>query len=68
MDTAVPEAVKLTVYNAKGETVARLIDGKTFSGRNNITFNAAGLNSGVYYYTIETPTSGAVTKKMLLLK
>jgi len=32
-----------------------------------INFNASNLNSGVYYYTLETP-AGSMTKKMILVK
>lgn len=59
--------VKLTVLNAKGETVATLINGSVTAGNHQADFNGATLNSGVYFYKLETPTA-TLTKKMLLVK
>ena len=59
--------VKLTVFNAKGETVAVLVDGFLKSNFHNITFNASHLNSGLYYYKLETKEK-SITKKMMLIK
>jgi len=60
--------VDLTVYNAKGEVVANLINSNNMkAGYQSVNFNAIGLNSGVYYYTLTTSTK-SITKKMLLVK
>ncbi|PID28463.1 MAG: hypothetical protein CSB55_04735 [Candidatus Cloacimonadota bacterium] len=59
--------VKLTVYNTKGQVAAELVDGKMDAGLQYIDFDASALNSGVYYYRLETPGK-TVTKKMILLK
>lgn len=59
--------VNLSVYNVKGEKVAELIDKKINAGFNRVNFNAYGLNSGVYYYTLNTPEK-SVTKKMIMIK
>lgn len=62
------ETVTLTVYNLLGEKVVTLIDGmKMNQGENIIDFRAAELASGIYFYTLETP-SFKQTKKMTLLK
>ena len=59
--------VKLVVFNAKGEKVASLINGSLAHGAHSVNFNGANLNSGVYYYTLETPAK-SITKKMILIK
>ncbi len=59
--------VSLTVFNTKGEKVASLISEKMNEGFRKVSFNASGLNSGVYYYTLKTPEK-TLTKKMLLVK
>jgi len=59
--------VKSTVLNAKGETVATLINNNVVAGNHKVNFNGARFNSGVYFYKLETPTS-TITKKMLLVK
>lgn len=59
--------VKLTVLNDKGEVVTQLLNTNLTAGSHRFNFNGAGLNSGLYFYHLETP-SATVTKKMLLLK
>jgi hypothetical protein len=65
--------VKLTIYNIIGEKVKELISGIGNEGNYSIVFNAMGLSSGVYFYTLEANSiDGKVnykeTKKLLLLK
>jgi hypothetical protein len=57
----------LAVYNLMGEKVAVLVDGPLASGAHQVVFNAEGLPSGVYFYSLE---AGGVreTRKMLLTK
>jgi len=59
--------VALSVYNSLGQQVATLIDRDMQSGLHNVTFNAAELPSGIYFYKIQ---AGSFVKmnKMLLLK
>jgi len=59
--------VKLTVMNAKGEVVSKLVDSRLAAGNHSYDFNGAGLNSGVYFYKLETP-NGSLTKKMIMVK
>jgi len=59
--------VKLTVFNIKGETVATLIDGNLRPSIHRVNFDAAALNSGVYYYRLQTPAK-TITKKMIMVK
>jgi len=62
-----PGLVTLRVYNVLGREVATLVNGDLSSGSYQVTFEASGLASGVYFYRLVTP--GYVeTKKMLLLK
>lgn len=59
--------MQLTVYNALGQTVRTLANGRQEAGMHTVTFNASGLASGVYYYTLKTGNS-AVTRKMILIR
>ena len=59
-------AVSLKVFNVLGEVVATLVDEKKVAGTHKVTFNAAGLNPGVYFYTT-TIGQSIDTKKMLLV-
>ena len=59
--------VKLTVYNQAGEEVAVLSEGKMAQGINSVNFDGSGLNSGVYFYTLQAG-SNRQTGKMLLIK
>ena len=59
--------VKITVYDITGQEVITLVNKEQAKGKYKITFDASGLNSGVYLYRIQ---SGGFTKsmKMILLK
>jgi len=59
--------VKLSVFNAQGQEVANLINAKMSSGAHTANFNAANLNSGVYFYKLSVDGQSAV-KKMVLTK
>lgn len=59
--------VKLVVMNAKGETVATLMNNSIAAGIHSVNFDGSGFNSGVYFYQLKTANS-SVTKKMLLVK
>ena len=43
----------LTVYNVLGQKVATLMDRRLGAGSYQITFDAGGLTTGVYYYQLE---------------
>lgn len=59
--------VKITVYNIRGQLVATLVDGYRAAGEYLVTWDAANLASGVYFYRLEAP--GMVeTRKMMLLR
>ena len=59
--------VTLKVYNTLGMEIATLVNEVKQAGNNTITFNAAGLSSGVYFYRIESGDFVDI-KKMVLLK
>ncbi|MGB5530304.1 MAG: T9SS type A sorting domain-containing protein, partial [Ignavibacteriaceae bacterium] len=59
--------VTLKVYNVLGKEVATLINGQNEAGKHRVNFDATGLNSGVYFYRIES-SSFVDTKKMILLR
>jgi hypothetical protein len=59
--------VKLTVYNNKGETVQNIYNGQLTKGHHSYKFNATGLTSGVYYYSLDAD-GDVLLKKMTLLK
>jgi hypothetical protein len=66
---SLPQAshVTLEIYNVLGQRVATLADGDLEAGHHTVSWDAAGLASGVYFYRL---TAGQFTdrKKMLLLK
>jgi hypothetical protein len=57
----------LKVFNSIGQEVATLVNGEVKPGVYNVTFNAAGLPSGTYFYRLVT-NSFVGTKKMMLVK
>ncbi len=59
--------VTLKVYDALGKEVATLVKGDYTSGSYNVSFDATGLSSGIYFYRLETG-SFVQTNKMMLLK
>ena len=59
--------VSLTVYNALGQEIVKLVNEVQKAGRHQVSFNANRLASGVYYYRLESSGKN-MAKKMLLLK
>ena len=59
--------VMIAIYNTIGQRVATLLDKKMEKGRHVITFEAANMPSGVYFYKISVGDYTNV-KKMTLLK
>lgn len=59
--------VSLKVFDILGRQVALLINERIEAGNYQTTFDAAGLSSGVYFYTLEAGPN-VLTKKMLLTK
>ncbi len=65
------DRIVLTIHNILGEEIARLVDEKQPAGEYELTWNAANLASGIYFYRLQagSPAGGFVqTRKMVLLK
>ncbi len=59
--------VRLAVYDLLGRTVAVLIDDVRPAGSHAVSWNASGIASGIYFYTLHAGTFVS-TKKLLLLQ
>ncbi|HET54039.1 MAG TPA: T9SS type A sorting domain-containing protein [Ignavibacteria bacterium] len=59
--------IRLLVYDTLGRVITTLVNEKKQSGTYSVTFNAEGLASGVYYYSLITE-SNVITKPMILIK
>jgi hypothetical protein len=59
--------VRIEVFDMLGKRVALLTDAIQPAGYHQVTFNSAGLSSGIYFYSL-TATGVVETKKMLLLR
>jgi len=59
--------VKLTVVNALGQVVAELVNGELTAGIHDVSWNAANMSSGIYFYSIQADNF-VQTRKMLLIK
>ncbi len=57
----------LSVFNLTGQKVATLVDGNLAAGSHQVTFDASGLSSGLYFYTLSA-NGISETRKMLLSK
>jgi hypothetical protein len=59
--------VIIKIYNVLGSEVVTLVNEVKPAGNYEVNFNASGLSSGVYYYSISAGKFNA-TKKMILIK
>ena len=59
--------VELKIFDAMGKEVTTLISNPMAVGNHDVTFNANGLASGMYYYRLSVDGE-ITTKSMLLLK
>lgn len=66
---AIPQEgmVNIKIFNTLGQEVATLVNEYRNAGNYEVDFNASGLTSGIYFYTI-TSNNFTLTKKMMLLK
>ncbi len=60
--------VRLVVFNALGQQVRVLMDGMQKAGEHQITFDASGLASGVYYARLSANGGSVTSGKLLLIK
>jgi len=63
----VSSVVKLKVFNLLGNEITTLLNEQLFAGEHTVSFNAAGLSSGIYFYAL-TVNGNTKTKEMVLLK
>lgn len=61
------EFVTLKVYDVLGREVQTLVNEEKATGSYEVSFNAAGLSSGIYFYKLQAG-SFIETKKMILIK
>ncbi len=59
--------VTLKIYDILGREVATLVNEFKEAGRHDVTFDASGLASGIYFYRIQAGSFNQ-TKKMILLR
>ncbi len=59
--------VELAVFNTLGQKVQTLVNGLQTAGKHTIRFDASGLASGIYYYTLRAGNN-TVTRKMVLMR
>lgn len=57
----------LTVFNALGEEVARIMDREQSAGYHQVTWDASNIASGIYFYRLQVGDF-VQTRKMVLLK
>jgi hypothetical protein len=60
-------SIQLKVYDILGNEVATLVNEEKQAGKYEVEFNAEGLSSGIYYYTLKVGEFVS-TKKMILIK
>lgn len=58
--------VKVTVYNIMGQEVATLLNGFRAEGTHTVNFNAANLNSGMYFCKMQADNFKSMIKMMLV--
>lgn len=66
-DLPVQSITKLSVYDVTGRTVALLVNGPMSAGSHIISFNGAGISSGVYFFKLEAGNFTDI-RKMVLVK
>jgi hypothetical protein len=64
--------VSLIIYNVLGKEVVRLVNNRFNAGLYSTDFDASGLSSGIYFYTLEATgvdkSKFTSTKKMMIIK
>jgi hypothetical protein len=59
--------VNITVYNVMGQKVTELLNANKGAGNYQVTWNASGVASGIYYYRLTAP-GVVLTRQMTLIK
>jgi hypothetical protein len=58
--------VSMSVFNIRGQVVEVLVDRNMKAGYHNVSWNADGISSGMYFVRVETGANTAMQKLMLL--
>jgi hypothetical protein len=66
-DIPTPSRVTLDIYNILGQRVVRLADKPYQAGHHQVSWNASGIASGIYFCKLSAGEKTS-TQKMLLLK
>ena len=66
-DLPVASDVTLTIYNMRGQEVARLVDAEQSAGEYQTEWNASNVSSGIYFYRLQAGDF-VQTRKMVLLR
>ena len=67
VETGHAPSVQLKVYDILGKQITTLVNDELSEGEYEVTFDASGLSSGIYFYQL-IAGSNLLTKQMLLLK
>jgi len=67
LDLPAAGRAKLQIFDAAARRVATLADAPMPAGRHELTWNARGRSSGVYFARLETP-AGTVARKVLVVR
>ncbi len=59
--------VNLTIYDLRGGQVVRFVKGEQKVGNYDVTWNASGMATGIYFYRLQAGNF-VQTRKMVLLK
>ncbi len=63
-----PSEIKVSVFNTVGQEVAVLADGQYAQGYQQLTFDASGLSSGIYFVQANVPGQMNEMRKIVYLK
>jgi hypothetical protein len=66
-DVPFPTNVQLTVHNTLGQLVRELVSGEVEAGYYEVSFNATGLSSGLYFYRLKAGNT-LLSNKMVLVR
>jgi hypothetical protein len=66
-DISIGDIVTLTVYDITGKEIEAIVKGYKPPGRYEITFNALGLATGIYFYKLSSGNF-IMTRKMVIAK
>jgi hypothetical protein len=63
-----PSDLTVTVFNALGQEIVQLANGRTAAGTHTLTFDASNLASGLYFIHANVPGKLSTTQKVMLVR